>query len=156
MRQQKCRAYKSIPKSPSKFRKVVEAVCKASKSSPTKQKILSDCLATFKLTFESIPMSKPPKLSVLQLQMFRRQNRITEHAQLVEKMKRDFGSLNKASVSLQVPYKTLHNLCQPLQKKVKRIRETWVNIREFYARDTVSHEHPSISTERQAISYPNC
>ena len=144
LRQQKCRAYKSIPKSPSKFRKVVEAVCKASKSSPTKQKILSDCLATFKLTFESIPMSKPPKLSVLQLQMFRRQNRKTEHAQLVEKMKRDFGSLNKASISLQVPYKTLHNLCQPLQKKVKRIRETWVNIREFYARDTVSHEHPSI------------
>ena len=144
IRQDKCRAYKSIPKSPTKFKKVVEAMCRVSKASPTKQKILSDCLVTFKLKFESMPTSKPPKLSVLQLQMLRRQNRRTEHAQLVEKMKRQFGSLNKASACLQVPYKTLHNLCQPLQKKIKTIRETWVNIREFYQRDTVSHEHPSI------------
>ena len=68
---------------------------------------------------------------------------------MVEKIKKGYGSINKAGASLHVPYKTLHNLCQPMKKKKKSICETWVNIRKFYEKDTVSHEHPSVRLKGQ-------
>ena len=88
-------------------------------------------------------------MSVIQLQMLWRQNRQTEHKCMVEKIKKGYGSINKAGASLHVPYKTLHNLCQPMKKKKKSICETWVNIRKFYEKDTVSHEHPSVRLKGQ-------
>ena len=141
LRQQKCRMLKVVPQSPSKYHKVVKSLCKAASSSPRKKLILQNCLSSFK--FESIPTPKP-KLSILQLQMLRRQNRLFEHKQLVTKIKREYGSINKASLQLHVPYKTLHSLCKPLEKKRKTVCETWVNIRLFYNKEIVSHEHPSV------------
>ena len=141
-RQEKSRMLRVIPTSPTKFQKVVRAVCKVSRASPTKRQILNDTLASFKMTLKSVPSTKP-KLSILQLQMLRRQNRQTEHGELVAKIKKEYGSINKASLSLHIPYKTLHNLCQPLLKKKKSSRETWVNIQKFYEKDAVSHHHPS-------------
>ena len=137
-RQQKCRLLKSIPNSPTKFKSVFKSLCKLATSSPRKQQIINDCLGTFKSSFES-----KPKVSVIQLQMLWRQNRLTEHNNIVQKIWKEYGSINKASASLHIPYKTLHSLCQPLKKKNKTIRETWVNIRKFYEKETVSHEHPS-------------
>ena len=128
LRQQKCHMLKVVPQSPSKYHKVFKSLCKAASSSPRKKLILQNCLSSFK--FESIPTPKP-KLSILQLQMLRRQNRLFEHKQLVTKIKREYGSINKASLQLYVPYKTLHSLCKPLEKKRKTVRETWVNIRLF-------------------------
>ena len=141
LHQQKCRMLKVVPQSPSKYHKVVKSLCKAASSSPRKKLILQNCLSSFK--FESIPTPKP-KLSILQLQMLCRQNRLFEHKQLVTKIKREYGSINKASLQLHVPYKTLHSLCKPLEKKRKTVCETWVNIRLFYNKEIVSHEHPSV------------
>ena len=138
LRQQKCRLLKLVPNSPSKFKSVFKSMCKVASTSPRKQQVINDCLATFKSFSE-----RKPKLSLVHLQMLRRQNRMAEHKELVEKIKKQYGSINKASTSLNVPYKTLHNLCQPLKKKKKSIRETWVNIRHFYEKEIVSHEHPS-------------
>ena len=135
--QQKCRLLKSIPNSPTKFKSVFRLLCKLATSSPRKQQIINDCLGTFKL------VESKPKVSVIHLQMLRRQNRLTEHKNIVQKIRNQYGSINKASASLHIPYKTLHNLCQPLKKKTKTICETWVNISKFYEKETVSHEHPS-------------
>ena len=104
LHQQKCRMLKVVPQSPSKYHKVVKSLCKAASSSLQKKLILQNCLSSFK--FESIPTPKP-KLSILQLQMLHRQNRLFEHKQLVTKIKREYGSINKASLQLHVPYKTL-------------------------------------------------
>ena len=76
--------------------------------------------------------------------MLRWQNRVTEHKQMIEKIKSEYGSIRKASGHLHVPYKNLQNLCQPLVKRKKTIRETWVNIHHFYEKEIVSHEHPSV------------
>ena len=67
-----------------------------------------------------------------------------EHKQMIEKIKSEYSSIRKAIGHLHVPYKTLQNLCQPLVKRKKTIRETWVNIHHFYEKEIVSHEHPSV------------
>ena len=61
---------------------------------------------------------------------------------MIEKIISEYGSICKASGHLHVPYKTLQNLCQPLVKRKKNICETWVNIRDFYEKEIVSHEDP--------------
>ena len=143
LHQQKCRLLKLVPESPSKFKHAFKAMCKLANASPHKQEIINDCLGHFNFASKSIPQKKL-KLSVIQLQMLRRQNRVTEHKQMIEKIKSEYGSIRKASGHLHVPYKTLQNLCQPLVKRKKNIRETWVNIRNFYEKEIVSHEHPSV------------
>ena len=118
-RQEKSRMLRVIPTSPTKFQKVVRAVCKVSRASPTKRQILNDTLASFKLTLKSVPSTKP-KLSILQLQMLRRQNWHTEHGELVAKIKKEYGSINKASLSLS---HTLQNITQLVSAFVEKEKE---------------------------------
>ena len=84
-------------------------MCKLANASPHKQEIINDCLGQFNFASKSIPQRKP-KLSVIQLQMLRRQNRLTEHKQMIEKIKSEYGSIHKTSSHLHFPYKTLQNL----------------------------------------------
>ena len=140
--QQKNRLLKSVPTSPSKFKRVFKALCKVASSSPHKQEIMNTCLGSLEFTSETVTPKKP-KFSVVHLQMLRRQNRLKEHKEIVDKIKQEYKSLHKACGHLNVPYKTLHSLCKPLQKKKKMVLETWVNIHHFYEKEIVSHELPS-------------
>ena len=79
-------------------------MCKLANESPHKQEIINDCLGHFNFASKSIPQRKP-KLSVIQLQMLRRQNRVTEHKHMIEKIKSEYSSIRKASGHLHVPYK---------------------------------------------------
>ena len=40
-------------------------------------------------------------------------------------------------------------ICVRIKKTNKTIHETWVNIRQFYEKDTVLHEHPSVKLKGQ-------
>ena len=59
-------------------------MCKLANASPHKQEIINDCLGHFNFASKSIPQRKP-KLSVIQLQILQRQNRVMEHKQMIEK-----------------------------------------------------------------------
>ena len=85
LHQQKCRLLKLVPESPSKFKHAFKAMCKLANASPHKQETINDCLGHLNFASKSIPQKKP-KLSVIQLQMLRRQNRVTEHKQMIEKI----------------------------------------------------------------------
>ena len=67
-------------------------MCKLANASPQKQEIINDCLGHFNFASKSIPQRKP-KLSVIQLQMLRRQNRVMEHKQIIENIKSEYGSI---------------------------------------------------------------
>ena len=63
--QQKCRLLKSIPASPSKYKKVVQSVLRAAERSPKKMLVLKDSLASFKaVSFEN--NANKMRVSVLQ------------------------------------------------------------------------------------------
>ena len=69
-----------------------------------------------------------------------------EHDLLVQKLKKEYGSIRKASHAMKVPYKTLHNLCQEVKPRIKVAREKWIDIKTFYSKDGVSQPLPSIKS----------
>ena len=73
-------------------------------------------------------------------------NNVKEHEKLVSEIKKQYGSLSKASVVLKVPWKTFHRLWQKPRKRQKMVRDQWVEIRKFYSRDNISTELPNIKT----------
>ena len=127
--------------SPQKFEKVVNKICKVANTCKIKKGILQKALG-------SIPKEQPnsPPYSLLQLQSFKNQNCITDHANLVKKLKNIHGSLRKASIACNINWKTFHRLCKPPMKKVKQVRQTWTDIRTFYTKETVSQELPNVRT----------
>ena len=141
IRQQKCRLLKSIPASPSKYKKVVQSVLRAAEKSPKKMLVLKDSLASFKaVSFES--NANKTRVSVLQLQFVKKYNRLKEHADLVKNLMKQYGSIRKTSLQLGVPYKTLYRLCQAPVVQKKETRQVWTDIRNFYTSNVVSHELP--------------
>ena len=56
----------------------------------------------------------------LQLKSFKTQNRLKDHAHLVNELKAEYGSLRKAAFALNVPWKTFHGLCTPPLDHVKK------------------------------------
>ena len=79
-----------------------------------------------------------------------------EHAALVQKFKKHYGSLRKASTALGVNWKTMQCLSQPLVKKTKQTRDTWVNIKTFYQRDNILQELPSICCQGRRYMTKTC
>ena len=61
-------------------------------------------------------------------------------------MKETHGSLRKASIACNINWKSFHGLCKPPIKKVKQVRQTWIDIWTFYMKETVFHELPNIRT----------
>ena len=141
-RKRKSRAKLKVPTSPQKYAKHVEKVVKLAQCDPVKSAILVKCLDGTNILKN---VAKP--LSVLELQSLKRKNRIQEHSALVDKFRNKYGSLRQASKSLNVHWKTFHHLCQPLAKKKKEIRDSWVDIKTFYERDYISQELPSIQCQ---------
>ena len=112
IQKQKSRLLQEIPTSPQKFEKVVNKICKVANTCKIKKGILQKALG-------SIPKEQPNSTpySLLQLQSFKNQNCITDHANLVKKLKKIHGSLRKASIACNVNWKTFHRLCKPPMKK---------------------------------------
>ena len=104
---------------------------------PVKMQILVNSFSTVQVTNLS---SKP--LPLLQLQSLKSKHCIQELANLFQKIKKDYGSLHKASVAMHVHWTTFNQFCKPPEKRVKKIKEQWVDIRTFYSRDNVSTELP--------------
>ena len=131
-----------IPEKSEQFEKLVNDICQVAKSSPKKANILVRSFASHgfvdKITSKSI--------SILQLQSLKNKNRVKEHEKLVSDIKKQYGSLRKASVALKVPWKTFHRLCQKLKKRKKMVRDQWVEIKKFYTRDNILTELPNIKT----------
>ena len=75
------------------------------------------------------------------MQSLKNKNHVKEHEKLVSDIKKQYGSLRKASVALKVPWKTFHRLCQKLKKRKKMVRDQWVEIR-----DNILTELPNIKT----------
>ena len=134
------RAKLKIPTSPTKYGKLVSKVVKVAEKDSVKSNILIKSLGAYKIP--NCNSSKP--LSVLELQALKNKNRVQEHAALVSKFKKHYGSLRKASTALGVNWKTMQCLSQPLVKKTKQIRDIWVDIKTFYQRDNISQELPSV------------
>ena len=107
--------------------------------------ILKDCVATFKSV--SSTKQRKSKVSVLQLQFFRKSNRVKEHQILVEQLLKDYGSMHKASLETGVPYKSLHRLCQPPVMRKREMKQVWTNIHSFYTSNIISHELPSVKSK---------
>ena len=142
LRQQKCRLLKQIPDSPNKYKKIVQIAMKAAEKSPCKRQIFQDCLASFKTVSSNRQNQK--QVSVLELQFYRKMNRVTEHKLMVKKLLKTYGSMRKASLATGVPYKTLHRLCQPLVSRKKESKQVWKDITSFYTSNVVSHELPAV------------
>ena len=143
-RQAKSRGKKAmkIPKANDEFENLVQKICKVAKTSPKKANIL---VKSFVLGgFCANAKSKP--ISILHLQSLKNSNCVEEHRKLVCRIQTEYGSLRKASASLNVPWKTFHRLCQKVQKRKKMVREQWVDIRNFYTQDNISQELPNIKT----------
>ena len=68
LHQQKNRLLKSVPTSPSKYKRVFKALCKVASSSPHKQEIMNTCLGSLEFTAETVTPTKP-KFSAVHLQM---------------------------------------------------------------------------------------
>ena len=93
-------------------------VVKLAEKDSVKSNILIKSLETHKIpNFNS---SKP--LAVFELQALKNKNRVQEHAALVSKFKKHYGSLRKANTALGVNWKTMQHSSQPLVKKMKQIR----------------------------------
>ena len=133
------RAKLKIPTS-TRYGKLVSKVVKVTEKDSVKSNILIKSLEAYKIP--NCNSSKP--LSVLELQALKNKNRVQEHAALVSKFKKHYGSLRKASTALGVNWKTMQCLSQPLVRKTKQIRDTWVDIKTFYQRDNISQELPSV------------
>ena len=112
-----------IPTSPAKFEKIINKICKVANTCSIKKGILQKAL-------DSIPKEQPKSApySLLQLQSFKNQNRVNDHANLVKKLKETHGSLRKASIACNINWKSFHRLCKPPIKKVKQVRQTWIDI----------------------------
>ena len=95
---------------------------------------------TFSSVQFAILASKP--LPLFQLQFLKAKNCVQEHAKLVTQIKKDYGSLCKASIVMNVHWTIFNRLCKPPQKKSKQLKEQWVDIKTSYARDNVSQELP--------------
>ena len=83
-------------------------------------------------------------VSVLELQFYRKMNRVKEHQLHVKKLLKTYGSMRKASLATGIPYKTLHRLCQAPVSRKKESKQAWIDIRSFYTSDVVSHELPAV------------
>ena len=133
----KSRSYQEIPTEPEKFRKHVKKVFSIAGKCPVKTQILVN-------TFSSVQFatlaSKP--LPLFQLQSLKAKNCVQEHAKVVPQIKKDYGSLCKASIVMNVHWTIFNRLCKPPQKKSKQLKEQWVDIKTFYTRDNVSQELP--------------
>ena len=110
----KSRSYQEIPTEPEKFRKHVKKVFSIAGKCPVKTQILVN-------TFSSVQFatlaSKP--LPLFQLQSLKTKNHVHEHAKLVTQIKKDYGSLHKASIAMNVHWTTFNWICKPPQKKNK-------------------------------------
>ena len=115
---------------------------KAAEKSPRKRQIFQDCLASFKTV--STNRQEKKQVSVLELQFYRKMNRVAEHNVLVKKLLKSYGSMRKASLATGVPYKTFHRLCQPPVSRKKESKQVWTDIKSFYTSNLVSHELPAV------------
>ena len=139
-----------IPNSPSKFRKIVQTVVKVAERSPKKMLILQDVLSTLKSVASTV-RNRSSRVSVLQLQFLKQRNRVKEHSDSVRNLLKEYGSMRKCSFHLDVPYKTLHRLCQPPVVRKKETKQVWTDIKKFYNSDVVSHELPSVRCKRRCF-----
>ena len=64
-------------------------------------------------------MKKVPD-PTLQLKSCKTQNKLKDHVHLVTELKDEYGSLWKAALALNVPWKTFHGLCKQPVKFVKK------------------------------------
>ena len=110
--------------------------------------ILKDCVASFK-SVDGEKQKKEGKVSVLHLQFLWKSNRVKEHAVLVKKLLKDYGSIRKASLQTGFPYKSLHRLCQPPVVRKKHTKQVWSDIRSFYTSNIISHELPSVKCKER-------
>ena len=148
VRQQKCRLLKQIPSSGKNYKILIKSAIKVAENSPKKMQILKDCVASFK-SVDGEKQKKEGKVSVLHLQFLRKSNRVKEHAVLVKKLLKDYGSIRKASLQTGFPYKSLHKLCQPPVVRKKQTKQVWSDIRSFYTSSIISHELPSVKCKER-------
>ena len=106
--------------SPGTFANFVDCVIDTGLKSPSKQSVISEVLekkCTVNLMTDQMKKVPDP---TLQLKSFKTQNRLKDHALLVDELKAEYGSLRKASLALNVPWKTFHGLCTPPVDHVKK------------------------------------
>ena len=91
-------------------------------------------------------VSGKKKFSVLQLNSFKKQNRIADHKAMVDEILLHYGSLNKAAQELSIPYSTFYTLCQPVKsrthKKIEQKKENANVLREFFQMKSTTTTFP--------------
>ena len=89
-------------------------------------------------------LSIPQKVSVplLQLKSFKTQNRLKDHTCLVNELQSEYGSLRKAALALNVPWKTFHGLCKPpvdhVKKRCTEMKDKKKTLKEFISLNHVT------------------
>ena len=99
----KSQSHQEIPNELEKFRKHVKKAFSIAEKCPVKTQILVN-------TFSSVQFatlaSKP--LPLFQLQSLKAKNHVQKHAKFVTQIKKDYGSLHKASIAMNVHWTTFN------------------------------------------------
>lgn len=135
-RKRKSRDSQLVPCTERGFKKHVKQLLFVAQKSPSKVDYLQKTVGTLD------SLAGPKRYSLLQMKSFKMQNRVQDHKRLVDKMIADYGSKRKASLALNVPWPTFHRLCKPPVKKIKTVRETWKQVRQFFETGLASIELP--------------
>ena len=95
-----------------KFRKHVKKVFSIAGKCPVKTQILVNTFSSVQVCYTGFraPSTVPTAVT---------KNHVQEHAKLVTQIKKDYGSLCKASIAMNVHWTTFNQLCKPPQKKNK-------------------------------------